>query len=232
VDEFLQSQVVNCFGKAPEAPVVSGGDAADTDAKSKSAYSQVKNKADDHKEGDVEMGVNRKKVPQAASTSEPPPVPEDVQNAGRLSHAHDFVSAFPEGYNTDVGEGSIMVSGGQKQRIAIARAIVKDPHILLLDEATSALDAASERLVQESIDSLQALQTHTSIVIAHRLTTIKSADTIVVMDRGEVVESGTHEELLQLNQLYGKLWNRQQGGRDESSGGSSEAVRLFLRVIN
>ena len=233
IDEFLQSQVVNCFGRPP-AVVTASTDTADHDTAapdtlvSNSAYRQVKGQTDED-EGDIELGLESKKQNETlgddlpASVASPAVMQEgavisaDILRAGRLSHAHNFVSAFPQGYHTDVGEGSIMISGGQKQRIAIARAIVKEPHILLLDEATSALDAASERLVQESIDSLQSLKTHTSIVIAHRLTTIKSADTIVVMDRGQVVESGTHEDLLQLNQLYAKLWQRQQGGRDRAT---------------
>jgi ATP-binding cassette subfamily B (MDR/TAP) protein 1 len=95
-------------------------------------------------------------------------VPEDVADASKQSYAHDFISDFPQGYLTDVGEGSVMVSGGQKQRIAIARALIKHPAVLLLDEATSALDAASERFVQQSIDALQASKAQTTIVIAHR----------------------------------------------------------------
>lgn len=214
VDEFLQSQVVSCLGKAPTAQT--DADSAATPASgAESAYRKVVGLVED--EGDIELGMDKKVEVESDE------VPEDLLAASKLSHAHSFVSTFPQGYHTEVGEGSIMISGGQKQRIAIARAIVKQPHILLLDEATSALDAASERLVQESIDSLQSMNTHTSIIIAHRLTTIKSADTIVVMDRGQVVESGSHEELLQLDQLYAKLWHRQQGTRDQTS---AEAGRL------
>lgn len=215
VDEFLMSQVVNCFGKPPapkkEVAVTTGTSEAeaewDKEANPASPYKKVKGKAEDGAGGgggDIELGEKSKSGK---------PVDEDVERAARLSHAHDFVSAFPQGYHTEVGEGSIMISGGQKQRIAIARAIVKNPHILLLDEATSALDGASERLVQDSIDSLQAMKSHTSIIIAHRLSTIKSADTIVVVDKGTVIEKGTHDELLRLNQMYAKLWHRQQGGQ-------------------
>jgi len=131
--------------------------------------------------GDIEVGVA------SASLAG---VPEDVVQAAVQSNAHDFITAFTEGYNTDVGEGSIMVSGGQKQRIAIARALVKRPAVLLLDEATSALDMASERVVQQSIDALQASKAQTTIVIAHRLTTIMNADRIAVIDKGRVVEIG------------------------------------------
>ena len=142
----------------------------------------------------------------------------DIVEAASASNAHSFISDFTESYKTDVGEGSIMVSGGQKQRIAIARALVKKPSILLLDEATSALDAASEKLVQASIDVLQKSKAQTTIVIAHRLTTIKNADKIAVIDKGAVVATGTHEELMEdENGLYYHLWNKQQGKKTKSS---------------
>ena len=107
-----------------------------------------------------------------------------------------------------------MVSGGQKQRIAIARALIKKPAVLLLDEATSALDATSERIVQESIDALQQLKEQTTIVIAHRLSTIRNADKIIVVDQGLVVETGTHDQLLQTGGLYSQLWAKQSGTAD------------------
>jgi ATP-binding cassette subfamily B (MDR/TAP) protein 1 len=135
----------------------------------------------------------------------------DILIATKSSYAHDFITSFPQGYDTDVGEGSIMVSGGQKQRIAIARALVKQPSILLLDEATSALDANSEKMVQQSIDSLQQSKSQTTIVIAHRLSTIRNADKIAVIDKGEVVELGTHDDLLKKNGLYSNLWSKQAG---------------------
>ena len=139
--------------------------------------------------------------------------PDDVLVASRLSYSHDFITSFTEGYKTDVGESSVMVSGGQKQRIAIARALIKQPSVLLLDEATSALDAASERIVQQSIDELQASKAQTTIIIAHRLSTIRNADKIIVIDGGRVVEEGTHEELLTLNGLYAYLWEKQSGSK-------------------
>jgi ABC-type multidrug transport system fused ATPase/permease subunit len=137
----------------------------------------------------------------------------DIVDAAKASSAHDFISSFAEGYETDVGENSVMVSGGQKQRIAIARALIKKPAVLLLDEATSALDAVNEKLVQASIDKLQQSKQQTTIVIAHRLTTIRGADKIVVVDKGMVIESGTHDELLSLGGLYRELWEKQTGGR-------------------
>lgn len=135
-------------------------------------------------------------------------VREMVYNAARMSNAHDFVSALPEGYETNVGERGFLLSGGQKQRIAIARAIVSDPKILLLDEATSALDTKSEGVVQAALD--RAAQGRTTIVIAHRLSTIKTADKIVVMSQGRIVEQGNHNELLERKQAYYNLVEAQR----------------------
>lgn len=129
---------------------------------------------------------------------------EAIEAAARKANAHDFISGFPEGYDTVVGERGIQLSGGQRQRIAIARAVLKDPAILILDEATSALDSESERLVQDALDQL--MKGRTSIVIAHRLSTIRNADRILVLDKGAVVESGTHDELIADNDgLYHSL---------------------------
>ena len=121
---------------------------------------------------------------------------EEIEAAARMANAHDFIAAFPDGYQTQVGEKGVQLSGGQKQRVAIARAIVRDPKILILDEATSALDSASEQVVQAALDNLLILKKRTTIVIAHRLSTIKKADKIVVLSDGVVVEQGTHDELL------------------------------------
>ena len=121
-----------------------------------------------------------------------------VVEAAKLANAHDFISSFPSGYDTDVGSNGVAMSGGQKQRIAIARALVKKPAVLLLDEATSALDATSERVVQESIDQLQRSHAQTTIVIAHRLSTIRNADKIAVVHNGVIAELGKHEELIAL----------------------------------
>ncbi|MEO6306282.1 MAG: ABC transporter ATP-binding protein [Nitrospiraceae bacterium] len=129
---------------------------------------------------------------------------EEVVAASRAAHAHDFIMSFPDQYQTIVGEKGINVSGGQRQRIAIARAIVKNPRILLLDEATSALDSESERLVQEALEQL--MKGRTTFVIAHRLTTIQRADRILVLNKGHLVETGTHAELMDHKGLYQYLY--------------------------
>ncbi|CAG8737867.1 278_t:CDS:2, partial [Racocetra fulgida] len=133
---------------------------------------------------------------------------EMIENACKMANAHDFIMNLPEKYETMVGERGILLSGGQKQRIAIARAIIKDPKILLLDEATSALDTASEGIVQNALD--KASMGRTTIVIAHRLTTIRNANKIIVMNKGVIVESGTHKELMDKKSFYSKLVETQQ----------------------
>lgn len=129
---------------------------------------------------------------------------EAVQEASKAAHAHEFISAFPDKYATVVGEKGINLSGGQRQRIAIARAILKNPRVLLLDEATSSLDTESERLVQEALERL--MQGRTTFVVAHRLSTIQRADRILVLDKGRVVEQGTHAQLLERKGLYYYLY--------------------------
>ncbi|PIA91919.1 Multidrug resistance protein 1 [Cercospora beticola] len=158
-------------------------------------------------------------------------LPEDkirelIENAAKMSNAHDFICQLPEGYETNVGERGFLLSGGQKQRIAIARAIVSDPKILLLDEATSALDTKSEGVVQAALD--KAAQGRTTIVIAHRLSTIRDADNIVVMQQGRIVEQGTHDELLEKNGAYGSLVEAQRIAAENDQGGSeSEEEEIF-----
>jgi subfamily B ATP-binding cassette protein MsbA len=130
---------------------------------------------------------------------------EEIENAAKAANAHKFISAMPDGYNTLIGERGMKLSGGEKQRIAIARAMLKNPPILVLDEATSALDSESEKLVQEAIETL--MKNRTVILIAHRLSTVKNADQIIVIDKGTVVERGKHQELLDKNGVYAKLYN-------------------------
>ncbi|GAB2220902.1 hypothetical protein Droror1_Dr00012060 [Drosera rotundifolia] len=132
---------------------------------------------------------------------------EAIENAAKMANAHDFISKFPDKYQTHVGERGVRLSGGQKQRVAIARALLMDPKILLLDEATSALDAESEYLVQDAMDSL--MKGRTVLVIAHRLSTVKTANTVAVISDGQVVERGTHEELLDKDGIYTALVRRQ-----------------------
>jgi subfamily B ATP-binding cassette protein MsbA len=132
---------------------------------------------------------------------------EAVVEAARAANAHDFISAMPNGYDTQIGERGVMLSGGERQRIAIARAILKNPPILILDEATSSLDTESERLVQGAIEHL--LKGRTVLVIAHRLSTVSNADRIVVIERGAVRETGTHQDLMERGGLYRHLYDMQ-----------------------
>ena len=134
---------------------------------------------------------------------------EEVYEAARLANADEFIAELPEGYDTLVGERGVKLSGGQRQRIAIARAILKDAPILVLDEATSALDSESEALIQEALANL--MEGRTSIVVAHRLSTVAGLDKIVVLKDGKIVEQGTHQELLDKDGEYQKLWSRQSG---------------------
>ncbi len=126
-----------------------------------------------------------------------------VQAAARAAHAHEFIEALPQGYQTELGERGVRLSGGQRQRIAIARALLKNPPLLLLDEATSALDAHSEQVVQQALES--AMQGRTTLVIAHRLATVQKADVIWVLDHGQLVETGTHAQLRDQGGLYASL---------------------------
>jgi ABC transporter fused permease/ATP-binding protein len=138
---------------------------------------------------------------------DPEATQEAVERAARIANAHEFVAGFKDGYDTKVGERGVQLSGGQKQRIAIARAVLKDPKVLILDEATSALDAESEHLVQEALARL--LEGRTTLVIAHRLSTVKNADRVLVLDEGRIVQQGTHAALLGEAGLYRQLIERQ-----------------------
>lgn len=134
----------------------------------------------------------------------------DIIEAAKIANAHDFIIELPNGYDTNIGDSGNKLSGGQKQRLSIARAVLKNPPIMILDEATSALDTESERLVQDALENM--MRNRTSIVIAHRLSTIQNADTIVVLNKGEIVEQGSHEQLLSKNGTYKKLVEMQSLG--------------------
>jgi ATP-binding cassette subfamily B protein len=134
----------------------------------------------------------------------------EVQRAAKLAHAAEFIEALPKGYETLVGERGVKLSGGQRQRVAIARAILKDAPILILDEATSSLDSESEALIQDALWTL--LSGRTAIVIAHRLSTVRRMDELIILDKGKIVERGTHDELLTRSGVYAVLWAHQSGG--------------------
>jgi ATP-binding cassette subfamily B protein len=138
---------------------------------------------------------------------------EEIVEAAKAADAHEFIDDLPEGYDTEVGERGVKLSGGQRQRVAIARAILKDPEILVFDEATSDVDTETERRIQESLDDLSA--DRTAIVIAHRLSTVRDADRILVVEDGQITERGTHDELLDADGRYADLWNVQARTLDD-----------------
>ena len=132
---------------------------------------------------------------------------EEIKKAAQMADAHDFIMKLPEGYDSMVGERGVLLSGGQKQRITIARAILREPKILIFDEATASLDTESEEKIQKALEEMR--KGRTTVVIAHRLSTVKRADKIIVMDKGQIIEQGTHEELLEKGGLYSELWHLQ-----------------------
>ncbi len=150
---------------------------------------------------------------------------DEIITAAKRAHAYEFINKLPQGLDTTIGDRGVMLSGGQRQRLAIARALLQDPEILILDEATSALDTVSERLVQAAIDDLS--RDRTTLVIAHRLSTVQRAEQIAVLERGCVVEVGTHEELLQKGGYYSRLYSIQFGDRELSP---SKSQRSFIRI--
>ena len=131
-------------------------------------------------------------------------------NASKLAHCHEFIEKLDSGYEALVGERGLKLSGGQRQRVAIARAILKDAPILILDEATSSLDSVTEKLIQDSLHHL--MQGRTTIVVAHRLSTLADMDKILVFHKGQIIEEGTKEQLLEMNGRFAALWNMQTDG--------------------
>ena len=136
----------------------------------------------------------------------------EVEEAARLAQIDSFIKMSPKGYDTEVGERGLKLSGGEKQRVAIARTVLKAPPILLLDEATSALDSHTEQEIQDALDKVS--RNRTSLVIAHRLSTIVGADEIIVLEKGQIAERGTHAQLLVANGLYASMWNRQREAQE------------------
>jgi len=140
---------------------------------------------------------------------------EEVLEAARSAHIHDFVMSLPDGYDTQVGERGLKLSGGEKQRVAIARTLLKNPPILIFDEATSALDSHTEKAIQHELTEIAA--NRTTLIIAHRLSTIIDADQILVLDGGRVIEQGSHRELIARQGRYAEMWRLQQESAEDGA---------------
>ena len=147
-----------------------------------------------------------------------------VEGAARAAHIHGFIASTPKGYETMVGERGLKLSGGEKQRVAIARAVLKNPRIMIFDEATSALDSATEQAIQSELTRIA--QGRTTLVIAHRLSTVMDADQILVMERGRIVERGTPRELLERGGVYAEMWALQQQEDAERDGAATGKVAV------
>ncbi len=147
---------------------------------------------------------------------------EEVERAARAAHIHDLIVSLPDGYESEVGERGLKLSGGEKQRVAIARALLKDPAVLIFDEATSALDSKSEKAIQAELDRIAVGRT--TLVIAHRLSTVMDADEILVMDAGRIVERGAHVQLLAQNGHYAQMWRLQQQERQAQAADTEAAA--------
>ncbi len=147
---------------------------------------------------------------------------DEIEDAACAAHIHEFIERLPDGYATEVGERGLKLSGGEKQRVAIARALFKNPAILIFDEATSALDSKSEKAIQAELDRIQIGRT--TLVIAHRLSTVMGADRILVMEAGTIVESGRHAELLASGGVYAQMWLLQQREAEAEDGLPSQAM--------
>jgi ATP-binding cassette subfamily B protein len=138
---------------------------------------------------------------------------EEIIDACKSACAHDFIMSFPDGYDTDLGQGGVNVSGGQKQRLCIARALLKKPRIIILDDSTSAVDTATDSSIRKAFR--EKLADTTTIIIAQRISSVMDADRIIVMDGGRITDTGTHESLLQTSEIYREVYDSQQKGADE-----------------